>query len=348
MRKFSAHCLYYLQMHRLFQFLHRKKTIILMYHGFTDKKKHDGIENYQGKHINNELFRSQIKYIKEHYNVISLDHFIECCTSGELLPEKSIIITIDDGYKSNYTLAFPIFKEFDVPATIFLTTDFIDNKNYLWVDRLEYTLNNTKAENLKLQIGDEELVFSIITKADKIICEKMIRRRLKIMPHETIDETVKDIENQLKRKLTDATKVPEIYKPLEWDEILEMTNTSKVCIGSHTHKHLILARYDNTVIQNELTLSKEIIERNIGINTRLFCYPNGAFGDFNEHTRQIVRESGYSCALTTVKGLKNEFSDLFELKRLSIENTDLKSFIVTTSGLRHFFSKITSRNNAVS
>ena len=39
-----------------------------MYHGFTDEENHEGIENYQGKHIDIEIFRSQIKYIKKNYN----------------------------------------------------------------------------------------------------------------------------------------------------------------------------------------------------------------------------------------------------------------------------------------
>ena len=319
--------------------MNRKETIILMYHGFTDKKNHEGIENYQGKHINNELFRSQIKYIIKHYHVISLDQYIECCTKGERLPEKSIIITIDDGYKSNYTLAFPIFKEFDIPATIFLTTDFVDNNNFLWVDRLEYTIDHTESKDLKLRIGDEELTFPLNTRQDKIFCEKCLRLRLKSMEYQLIEKTIKETEDKLNVRISEKTNGPKIYEPLEWNEVLEMAKTSKVNIGSHTHKHLILARYDNEVIQNELTVSKKIIERETGINTRLFCYPNGASGDFNAKTKLIIMESGYSCALTTISGMNNEFSDLFELKRFSIDNTtDLKSFILTTSGIKQFLS----------
>jgi peptidoglycan/xylan/chitin deacetylase (PgdA/CDA1 family) len=312
-----------------------------MYHGFTDSKNHEGIENYQGKHVNNELFRSQIIYIKKHYNVISLDDYIEYCTEGGELPEKSIIITIDDGYKSNYTIAFPLFKEFDIPATIFLTTDFIANKNFLWVDRLEYTINHTEAKDVRLKIGDEEFVFPLNTKQDKIYCDKFLRGRLKWMTNEHIEKTITEIENKLNVKIAETKNVPKIYEPLEWEEISEMIKTSKVTIGSHTHKHLILARYENEIIQNELALSKRIIEEETGISTRLFCYPNGAISDFNAQTEQIIRESGYSCALTTVSGMKNEFSDLFELKRFSVNNNDLKSFIMTVSGLKHFISKIT-------
>ena len=75
----------------------------------------------------------------------------------------------------------------------------------------------------------------------------------------------------------------------------------------------------------------------------MFCYPNGYIGDFNHKTKQILKELGYSCALTTVVGMNHEVSDLYELKRFGIVNTNLYSFIMTVSGVRYFLSKM--RNN---
>ncbi|NHJ86600.1 MAG: polysaccharide deacetylase family protein, partial [Asgard group archaeon] len=300
MKKYFLSYPLYLKLHRIFQFLNRNKTIILMYHGFTDEEFHEGIENYQGKHIYIGLFRSQIEYIVRNYNVISLNEYITYCEMKEKLPPKSIILTIDDGYKSNYTLAYPVFKEFDIPATIFLTTDFIDNKNHLWVDRLEYAVNKTKKKNLKLKIADKKEFFDIDTYSGKIICDKSIRHKLKSMNDAIIGKIIHEVENKLEVKLSETVNMPPIYEPLEWDQISKMINTSKIDIGSHTHKHLLLANYDIEVIENELSLSKKIIERKTGINTELFCYPNGAVGDFNKKTKIAIKESGYSCALTTV------------------------------------------------
>jgi len=311
-----------------------------MYHGFTDKEYHEGIENYQGKNINIKIFRSQIEYIVKNYNIISLDEYINYCNKKEKLPQNSIIITIDDGYKSNYTLAYPIFKEFDIPATIFLTTDFIDNKNYLWVDRLEYAINNTKKKNLKLEIANKKESFDLDTYNGKIVCDKSIRYKLKSMENKIIDEVIQQVEDKLDVRLSGTLNIPTIYEPLEWDKISEMINISKVNIGSHTHKHLLLANYDNEVIKNELSLSKKIIERETGVKTRLFCYPNGAIGDFNEKTQLAIKESGYSCALTTVRGMNNARSDLYELKRFGIDNSNLNSFILTISGIRFFLSEM--------
>ena len=324
----------------IFQFFNRKKLIILMYHGFTDKIYQNGIENYQGKHINIELFRSQISYLKKYYNILSLEECVRYFIEKENFPDKSAVITIDDGYKSNYTLAFPIFKEFDIPATIFLTTDFVDNQKFLWVDRLECALNYTKAKHLEIKVGEEKLYFPLICRKDKMSCDKSLRVKLKSMDYAYIEKIISEIENKLHVKVSELTNVPEIYQPLQWDEILKMTNTTRVSIGNHTQKHLILTRYANKIIKNELMLSKEIIQKKTGINTRLFSYPNGAHGDFNANTKLILKELGYSCALTTVSGMNNKFSDIYELKRFGIGNTDLKTFILTTSGVKNFVSEI--------
>jgi len=316
-----------------------------MYHGFTDEEENNSIENYQGKSINIELFRSQIKYLKNHYNVISLSDYVDFCKKGKKLPDKSIIITIDDGYKSNYTLAFPIFKDFDVPATIFLTTDFINNKNFFWVDRLEYAINNTKAKKLELTIGNEKLYFSLTSQQEKISCDKILRNKFKSIENLNPEELIQHVESLLNIKLSEASKPPPIYEPLGWNEIVEMIKSSKVDIGSHTHKHLLLAKYKKEIVLNELSLSKEIIESQTRIDTSLFCYPSGSF---NDETKLFVKESGYSCALTTVKGMNNEISDLYELKRFSVENTDLKSFVLTISRIRYFLSQMRNNFNVTS
>ena len=311
-----------------------------MYHGFTEEKYNDGIENNTGNHIYIKLFRAQIKYIKENYNVISLQQYVQSCNTGKRLPDNSIIITIDDGYKSNYTLAYPVIKEFDIPATIFLTTDFIDSKNFLWVDRLEYAINKTDQNELQFLMGGKEYNFSLKDRRDKLLCNEFIKKELKKTQNESIEKNVDQIEVKLKIKLSESRSVPEIYNPLLWNEIQEMVQNSKIDIGSHTHKHLILSRYDKEVIQQELVLSKNIIEKKTGINTESFCYPNGALGDFNLETGQLVREAGYTCALTTVSGTNSEVSNLYELKRFAVCNTDFKSFVLTISGVKYFLSQI--------
>lgn len=334
-------CAFYLRLHRLMRYLCRKKIIILMYHGFTDRGVHETIEDSQGLRLNVKKFRLQVEYLKKYYNVISLDQLIGHYANGTKPPSNSVVITIDDGYESSYALAYPILKQFGVPAAIFLTTDFINKKEMLWHDRVEYAVNMTKSNSFNLKICKEELFLDLRDSNSKKIYSREIITKLKSMPQELMGEIIESLEAGLGQKLSLDNDMPEIYRPLEWDEILEMIKSGIILIGSHTCGHVILTRCSPEIGEKELFLSKRVIENKTGLNCRLFCYPNGGIGDFDYKTKKLLKESGYSCGLTAVDGINDAHSDVFELKRLSVDSReDLIIFIMTLSGIFKFFLDI--------
>ena len=74
-----------------------------------------------------DKFRSQMQAIKDlGLRVITLDEFLAWKTGNLKLPERSILITIDDGWKSVYTDAYPVLKEFNFPFTLFLYKNYVD------------------------------------------------------------------------------------------------------------------------------------------------------------------------------------------------------------------------------
>ena len=96
---------------------------ILTYHNFTQETG----ESYK---INLEEFEEQMRYLASHnYSIISLSQLLAVKNKNEL-PPKPVIITIDDGYKSTYTLAYPILRKYNFPATLFVYTDFIEKNQY--------------------------------------------------------------------------------------------------------------------------------------------------------------------------------------------------------------------------
>ena len=103
------------------EFIRDELTIpILTYHKFCTGESPDAYT------INIECFKQQMAYLnKNSYQVISVSQLLECIENNDF-PEKPVIITIDDGFRSVYTLAFPVLKEYQLPATLYLYTDFID------------------------------------------------------------------------------------------------------------------------------------------------------------------------------------------------------------------------------
>ncbi|WAA12654.1 polysaccharide deacetylase family protein [Fervidibacillus halotolerans] len=89
---------------------------VLMYHHFVEEGEKVGYTT-----ISNVAFEEQIKYLKSKgYNTVTDQDIVDYYYNGKKLPENPIQITMDDGYESNYKLAYPILKKYGMKATIFV------------------------------------------------------------------------------------------------------------------------------------------------------------------------------------------------------------------------------------
>ena len=74
--------------------------------------------------VSRGMFEQQMRLLKEKgYRVISIDQFFDFLEFKSTLPPKSVVITIDDGWRSAYEIAFPILQKYGYPATLFIYTD---------------------------------------------------------------------------------------------------------------------------------------------------------------------------------------------------------------------------------
>jgi len=333
MKRFVLESLVRLRADRLMRFLSRHKVTVLAYHGFTDLATHPGIENGQGKHLHVGAFRSHLEYVRRHYRVLSLETLVAAYQRDAPLPARALVITIDDGYRSNYTLAHPVLREYGLPATIFLTTGFLDGADLQWSDRLEYALNRTTASRLELAVGGETLAWDLGDARARLACDRRLRTHLKRVPQETRETIVDDLEHRLGQRLRDAADVPPIYRPLAWAEVRRMQQDGLISFGSHTVTHLILTRCGADRAREELVQSRRRIEAETGAPCRLFCYPNGQVGCFDAATKLMLQEAGYACGITTVSGTNDRASDVFELKRRYTDRPEVARFVLTVSGV---------------
>lgn len=99
----------------------RGEIPILLYHSISN----DG----SPLSLTPALFRAQMEYLKERgYRVLSLQELFHYMTARNF-PERSAVITFDDGLKNNYTQAFPVLKELEFTATIFLATHYVGGRS---------------------------------------------------------------------------------------------------------------------------------------------------------------------------------------------------------------------------
>ena len=303
------------QLHRVARRLNQHHIVMAMYHGFTAEDAHPGIENHEGKHVHLKAFERHLALLKRYYNVVPLDDVVRALATGAPLPDRAAVITIDDGYRSTYTVAFPALRKFQLPASVYLATDFVDNRRFLWTDRVEYAVNHAANASLDVEAGAVALRLPLGDTGARRDADRQLRSRLKALPQESRDSAVDAIERAAGCSVSDAGDGSALYVPLLWSEADEMVRSGLVSIGSHTHTHVILSRCEPERAADELRVSKRIIEERLGRPCHQFCYPNGRRGDFNDVTRALLVEQGFSSALTTVYGMNPRDADVFAFRR---------------------------------
>ena len=267
-----------------------------------------------------EAFDAQMKYLASNFRVRSLTEILGDIKRGVELEEGTLAITFDDGYRDNYLFAHPVLTKHNLPATLFVAAGFIGTGDLMWNDRLAWALKNTQSKSIVVQIGNREIVTSLINESDKLIALNMLLEQLKACP---ANEKTMFLESVI-ASLDNRVRVSKSIM-LDWPEVIAMANQGWD-IGSHTVCHQILTRVSTSQASDELQISKNMIEEKIQCPVTLCAYPNGKEVDFNAEIKAIANSLGYWGAATTVAGMNAYSQDPFELRRFSVWDTYLPNF----------------------
>ena len=314
---------------------------ILFYHGVTDRHSFAGIENYCAKHIPQEAFLQQVQFLRSRFQIVSLEELIKTWSYSRRQAEGMLAITFDDGYQNVFRVAWPILKKYNIPFTVFISTDFIEKQNPLWVDCLEYAISKSNNHKLELTINGKDFYFPLQNREEKILADIAIRNYAKSIPEaerqELIDKVVEKCGTDLNEHLLEEPD----YAPLSWNELLQMVGSGLVNVGSHTASHAIATRLPKEKFHHEVLHSGRLIEKQLNVPCSFFAYPNGKPGDFSEETTSILQKNGFSMAFTTeLRFLKKNDNPLI-LPRLGMDGSaDQKVFLSTISGIRTFLRSL--------
>ena len=117
----------------------RKQAIVLTYHRVIEKWDRTLDYSQSGMVVTPDTFHHQLAFLKKHFNIVPLSYFIDR-TPNTQYPKPLCAITFDDGWRDNYEIAFPILRKHGLPATMFLTTDFVGTNRIFWHTELMYLL----------------------------------------------------------------------------------------------------------------------------------------------------------------------------------------------------------------
>ena len=103
----------------------KEELSIFLFHGVIEKQI-DPVRNYTKKHIEKELFASCIKLLSEKGTPLSMDPALHHLENQIPFPKNAFALTFDDGFENNVSVAAPILTDYKVPATIYVTSNFIE------------------------------------------------------------------------------------------------------------------------------------------------------------------------------------------------------------------------------
>ncbi len=276
------------------------KLNILMYHRVMPEP--DPLRPWE---IDQQQFRKHMQWISGNFNVIPLAEAVEQLKNGTL-KRRSLAITFDDGYLDNATHALPVLQEFDFHATFFCTSAWLGG-GQMWNDKVIESVRLWEDDTLTIDELDlYDLPLASIAEKNKAIAS--ILPKLKYLP---------TAERQIIAERLES-KISELPQLMMHAEQIKQLHAAGMEIGGHTHSHPIIAQLDDQSLQNELTTNKQMLETIIGEEISLFAYPNGKSGtDFRSDQSKLLKQAGFSMAVTTEPATAGRASELYELPRFT-------------------------------
>jgi peptidoglycan/xylan/chitin deacetylase (PgdA/CDA1 family) len=156
-----------------------KSVPVLMYHSIDYEKGNE-------LRVPKEKFKEQMQYLKDNrYTTLTFNELYDFLINNKPIPEKSVVITFDDGYEDNYQNAYPILKEFGFYATVFVIINAIDNeKAFLTSEQLKEMSQNgidieshTLAHDELNKLSYDKQVLTL--KGSKEFIEKTLNKQVK-------------------------------------------------------------------------------------------------------------------------------------------------------------------------
>lgn len=252
-----------------------------------------------------EGFNKQMRHLARHYCPISMQDLFEFYDHGTRLPRRAVMVTFDDAYSDFARYAWPIMKQYQIPATLFVPTAYPDQpERYFWWDRLYHAIKDTSHTSLQMEAG----VIPLETPEQRTIAFKHLRGYVKTIPHVKALAWLEDVYRQLEAP-------PPTHSVLTWDELRQLYNEG-VTMGAHTRTHPMVHRITVQEAREEAVGAFYDLQQQLGDVPPIFAYPSGGFSD---EVVQMLDQEGFAFAFTTVKGINDlKTADRLRLRRINV------------------------------
>jgi peptidoglycan/xylan/chitin deacetylase (PgdA/CDA1 family) len=252
---------------------------------------------------------------------VTLDHLVARLSAGHAPDPNEVVLTVDDAYADFYEVALPVLERMQVPATLYVPTDFVDLHEWLWPDRLLWMVQASEAESVSFESHQALPLGTLPQRRDtwNALADDLLERT---------GAQRADAFAELEQRL--GVEVPaeptEDFRPMSWEQLRDASRRG-VTVGSHSTAHLPLARESPALQETLILKSKRRLEDQLQQTVSHFCYPHGRLLDFDAGSISVVQKAGFVSATAAVTAIADPERLCFSLPRISPAATtsDLRS-----------------------
>lgn len=280
-------------------------------------------------------FSDQMRFLAQHYRILALDDLLSALDSARALPPRSVLVTFDDGYRDFLNHAWPVLQRWQIPATLFVATDYLgDDGRGFWWDRLHHVISVTARQELRHpELGS----WSLATALQKTQTFEDVKKLIKGLGHQRALATVDEIRERLGVSLNGAADL------LTWQEIRRM-GAAGLSVCAHSRSHANLSTLTAQGARQEIVGAQGDLRRELGQTWPVFAYPYGQPADINTGLMEIVRDTGFRAAMTTIPG-HNVMgrTDLLCMRRVGLApHLSLEEFRLALTGALEVYGRVQS------
>lgn len=286
--------------------MNTSKIYISMYH-YTRDLVHSRYPEIKG--MSSGMFREQIEYMKNNFNIVTMEEVIEAVNGTYELPDKALLLTFDDGYIDNYTFALPILEEFSVQGSFFIPGKTYSTHQLLDVNKIHYMLASADIKKLVVDVKNQmehyrgsEFDFA---ETDDLYNEYAIPNRfddgdtifVKRMLQTVLPEKLRNIiSSNLFEKYVGVTEEQLAYELYMTPEQIRTLKRHGMHIGIHGYDHYWLANLPKDEMHRDIDRALEVMDEFIDSKNWVMNYP---YGNYNDDVIEYISKKGAALGLST-------------------------------------------------
>jgi len=297
---------------------------VVTYHGVLPQGYQSADPFLDNTLVSITAFRSQLRLLKRHYNVISPDHFLSWLRGLEELPVRAVLLTCDDGLLNNLTTMLPMLQEEGLQCLFFVTGRASGEASaMLWYVELYLMLMAVQGDHPPFD-WRRSLVPAVPADAGgRRACWLQSMKTLSCLDAEGRADLLREaarmwgLDREWKLRYQEDPLLRQRFQLLRAPELKQLADAG-MSIGAHTMSHPVLSEQPAELARGEIADCQQILERCSGQPVWAIAYPFGDPASVGNRECQLAEAAGYECAFMNVGGPIGAGCSKFSLPRVHL------------------------------